>query len=213
VGTPGEHPVARCVGQTVGVLLDVGQVLIGALHDGCPGLLRIRCVLGERRQLHQAERRGIAPVEALGEEELRVVVQLVRGNVVPIAFFTGGQVQLGGRPVVLVGDVIVVVGATAVIAAGGVLLGVGQCRLPGGFGRCQAGRGEVGVVFLEAPCTLGAGRRQVEGRGGRRRVQVTGLGIVGGHHRQRGPRLVVHLVVRQDRKSTRLNSSHVSISY
>src|SRR5699024_6346366 len=40
VGTPGEHPVARCVGQPVGVLLDVGQVLIGALHDGCPGLLR-----------------------------------------------------------------------------------------------------------------------------------------------------------------------------
>src|SRR5699024_12116454 len=96
--------------------------------------------------------------------------------VVPIAFFTGGQVQLGGSPVELVGDVIVVVGATAVIAAGGVLLGVGHGRLPGGFGRCQAGRGEVGVVFLEDPRTLGAGRRQVEGRGGRRRVQVTGLG-------------------------------------
>ena len=154
----------------------------------------------DHRQRDRPERRDLVPghrrrdlIVAERHRHLLEVRRLLDEGLVRVLL--GGDVELGRRPVDLVAEVLVVVGAAADRGGAGEDRRVGLRRVPGALRRRQAAGGELLVDLLPDARALRGVGRQVQRRRRAGRPQEAGLRVLVGARPERGPLLVVDLVV------------------
>ena len=194
-GAPRVLAVGGRVHRAEGVRRLAGDVPVGPGDDG-----RLDRVAGPAgRSAPWRGRAGRAPrrspqMNPSGVKTSAVCCGLVEDELLE-RVLTGGQEQLGGRPVELVRHVVVVV-RPATVGAGRrrrVDGRVGERRGPGGARRRQERVGEVRVVLAEEPGTLRGHGGDVERRGRRRTSErpllrvVRRAGAAGRSSPRRGP--------------------------